>query len=234
MKLNSWLFTSTAVIAAAHLASAGDITGKITMKGTPSPEVEIKDVVSDPNCGKIHKEPIHTRFFVTDGKGGLGDVFVYLKDAKTAPAMGAPMLDQVGCEYQPAVVGVQVGQPLKVRNSDPFMHNVHLMPLQNKEKNKAQVVQGSSDDYTFDKAEVLIKVKCDVHPWMLAYVGVVDHPYFAVSAKDGSYTIKNVPAGKYTIEAFHRKSHMAAGKGVSQDVTVDASGGKADFTVEVK
>ena len=223
---------ATALAAAAHFATAADITGKITLKGAPPEE---KVLPLDPMCGKLHNAPLKTRFYVTDGKGGLGDVFVHIKSglagAAPAPAATPVVLDQVGCEYTPYVIGVQVGQKMKVLNSDPLLHNVHPTPIVegNKEFNKAQLPNGPPIETAWLQAEILLRFKCDVHPWMFAYVGVVDHPYFAVSAKDGGLGMKNVPPGKYVIEAFHRKT----GKPVAKEVTVGANGAVTDFTIEI-
>jgi Carboxypeptidase regulatory-like domain len=205
------------------LASAGDISGKVTLKGTPKPEIPIDlgDI-----CGKLHAgEKVTTGHFVVGPDQGLANVFVYIKEgAKSTPPAGeSPLLDQKGCLYEPYVLGVVAGQPLKIRSSDPFMHNVHAMPKVpgNKEFNFAQAVQGQVNEKTFEKPEVLVRMKCDVHPWMFAYVGVVEHPYYAVTGKDGSFKISNVPAGNYTVEAFHLKAGAKTEK-----VTVGASDSK--------
>jgi hypothetical protein len=128
-------------------------------------------------------------------------------------------------------MGLQTKQKLLVRNSDPVLHNVHPTPdpkLGNKEANRAQVPKSPDLVFTFDNPEVLLRFKCDVHPWMFAYAGVLEHPYYAVTGKDGSFKIANVPPGTYTIEAFHRKSGKA-----TQKVTVGTESQKADFTFEV-
>jgi plastocyanin len=145
------------------------------------------------------------------------------------------MVDQEGCEYVPYVAAVQVGQPIHVKNSDPFMHNVHTIPsvAGNKEANKAQMAKSPDLVFSFDKPEMFLKFKCDVHPWMFSYVSVFDHPYFAVTGKDGSYTIKNVPPGKYTVEAYHRKA-APVGSPVTKQVEVKDQNVTADLQLEVK
>jgi hypothetical protein len=231
MKLNRFLGLA-ALAASVQFVPAADITGKITLKGNPPPE---KELPLDPNCGALHTEKPKTRLYVV-GKGGeLADTFVYLKDGLTGKTFPVPseakVLDQKGCEYVPYVSGVQVGQKLLVKNSDPVLHNVHLAPLSpdgNKEKNLAQMPKGADLDFTLTKPEILARFKCDVHNWMFAYVGAVDHPYYSVSDKDGTFTIKNVPKGDYTVEAFHRK----AGK-KEQKVTVGDANATANFTLEV-
>ena len=219
-----------------QVAVAGDITGTITLKGTPKPELEITQIKDDANCGKLHTEAVKTRFYVVDGKGGLADVFVTLKgiSGKSTGASAEPaMIDQKGCEYIPYVMAVQTGQKIVVKNSDPVMHNIHPTPsvAGNEEANKAQPPGGADLTFSFPTAENFLRVKCDVHPWMFSYVNVVDHPYFAVSGKDGSFTIKSVPPGKYTLVAMHRKAALA---GVEKEIEVTADGAKADFTLEAK
>jgi hypothetical protein len=224
-------YLTVAVLAGSlQLVAAGEITGKITLKGTPKPEV---DIPLTPSCGKINPNKVTTRHYVVGKDGGLANVFVYLKDAKAAPATAeSPTLDQVGCMYDPYIFGVVTGQKFKVKNSDPELHNVHATPKVNKEFNFGQPVKDQVNEKSFDQAEVMVRMKCDVHPWMFAYIGVVDHPYFAVSDKDGNFKISGVPDGKYTIEAFHQKTHIGAGKGIAQSIEVKGSV-KQDFTVEI-
>ena len=217
-----------AFLGSLHLAGAADITGKVTLKGTPKAEIPIQ---LDATCGKLQPKPVTTRHYVVGADKGLANVFVYIKQgAQKTPAAGeGPTLDQVGCMYEPYVMGVVTGQKFKVRNSDPLLHNVHATPKTNKEFNFAQVSKGQVNEKSFEAQEVLVRMKCDVHPWMFAYVGVVDHPYFAVTDKDGNFTIKNVPAGKYTVEAVHQKSgpgktaEVEAGKTVNFEIEVPAS-----------
>ena len=221
--------TIIAVLAASiHSGSAAELSGKVKLKGTPKPEVPIQMEV---NCGKLSPNPVTTRHYVVGQDNGLGNVFVYVKSGapKTPPSGEAPLLDQVNCMYQPYVMGVVAGQKLKVRNSDPLMHNVHPTPKNNPEKNFAQPVKGQVNEVTFDKPEVLVRVKCDVHQWMFAYIGVVEHPYFAVTDKDGNFKIPNLPPGKYTIEAFHLKAGTA-----TQDLQVDKDKKDLNFELEAK
>lgn len=221
------------LVGSTQLLSAGDITGKVTLKGTPKPEADITAETLGPACGAMNQgKKLTTRHYVVGKDGGLGNVFVYLKDAKAAPAAGdAPILDQAGCMYEPYVMGVVAGQKLKVRNSDATLHNVHNTPkvAGNKEYNVGQAVKGQVNEFAFEKSEILMRFKCDVHPWMFAYVGVVDHPYFAVTDKDGNFKISGVPDGNYTVVAYHLKTH-GANAGVSEAVEVKGSA-KKDFTV---
>lgn len=229
---SSMLITGALVVAGLVSAQAGDITGKVTLKGTPPAE---KTLPLDPACGKLWPtEKPKTRFYVVGADNGLGDVFVYLKkDGLTTPAPSKPaLLDQKGCEYLPYILGLQVGQKLLVRNSDPVLHNVHATPKINKEFNLAQMAGGKDIERTFDQSEVFVRFKCDVHPWMFAYTGVLPHSYHAVTDKDGNFKIEGVPPGKYTLVAFHRKTHVTDDKALTQDVEVGDKAVTANFTVE--
>lgn len=234
MRINYQVFIFAGLVLASGLAAqAGNLSGKITLKGTPPPERTI-DFNADPQCAQLHRQPMTTSHYVVAPDGGLANVFVYVKDGlngKTFPTPAeAPLLDQQGCLYQPYVLGVQVNQTLKIKNSDPTLHNVHSQPKINKEFNFAQPLKGMVSERKFDKPEVLIRFKCDVHPWMFAFVGVVDHPYYAVTAKDGSFTIPNLPAGKYVIETVHPKAGVQ-----TQEVEVTEAGAKPlAFTYQIK
>jgi hypothetical protein len=232
MKLNRRWLVSAALAASLQFVSAGDITGKITLKGTPPPE---KPLPLDPQCGKIHPTK-NTKFYVVGKNGELADTFVYVKDGlagKNFPVPDKPaLIDQVGCEYVPYVSGLMVNQKLLVRNSDPVLHNVHPIPAVpgNKESNVAQMPKSKDLEFSFPKEEQFLRFKCDVHPWMYSYVSVLSHPFYATSDKDGKFKIENLPAGKYTIEVHHRK----AGK-QTMEVEVPATGAKeANFTLEAK
>jgi hypothetical protein len=244
MKLSFALLTAIGIAGLTQWASAADITGTVTLSGTPPPEREITPLENDPVCGKMHSGKVFTDFYAVGPNKGLGDVIVMLKGvpAKAADASAAPaLMDQKGCLYEPQILAVQVGQKLIVKNSDPTtvpMHNVHINPTAsaNMDAYSTKISQpqmsGSADlVYQFPAPENFLKFQCDVHPWMFAWVTVVDNPYFAVTDKSGKYTIKDVPPGKYKIVALHRK---AAPAGVEKDVDVTGSGATADFTLEVK
>jgi plastocyanin len=236
MKTNRTLAAVVGLAAAAQIATAGNLTGKVTLSGTPPPEKEITPLKEDANCGKLAPGTPMTKFYVVGANKELADVVVVVKglEGKSTGASAAPaMLDQRGCEYIPSILAVQTGQKISVKNSDPVMHNVHSIPTVagNNEENKGQP-QGAADlIFSMAKAENFLKFKCDVHPWMFSWVTVVDHPYFAVTGKDGSFTIKDVPPGKYKVVALHRKG---APTGVEKEIEVKADGAKADFTIEVK
>jgi hypothetical protein len=205
-------------------AFGADVVGKIVLKGTPVPE---KEIPLDVNCGPLWPtEKPKTRFYIVGPEGGLADVFVYLSkgaEGKGGEAPSTPaVLDQKRCEYLPHVMGLRTGQKLVIRNSDPVMHNVHAGSAvsANKEFNLAQVAGGKDLERTFDKEEVFLRFKCDVHPWMFAYAGVLSHPFFAVTDKEGNFKIANVPAGAYTLTVFHRKTHVAVNNAITKEITV--------------
>ncbi|EEF57102.1 carboxypeptidase regulatory-like domain-containing protein [Pedosphaera parvula] len=234
MKMNPRFLILPTLLAGLSAASAADVTGTVTLKGTPPPEKENTAVTNDPNCGKLHSGPVMTQFYVVGANGGLRDAIVKIVNVtgKSTGESAAPaVIDQKGCEYVPYILAVQTNQKILIKNSDPVLHNVHPTPTAsgNKETNKAQMPAGPDLTFVFPTAEDFLRFKCDVHPWMFGYVTVVDSPYFAVTDKDGNFKISNLPPGKYKIEASHRK----AGK-VEQEIEVKDSGAKADFTLEVK
>jgi plastocyanin len=236
MKRLSTLIAVSSLAAALQVAPAADITGTVTLKGTPPKEKDITPVMDDANCSKLHTKVPTTHFYVVGPKGELADVVVSLEgiSGKSTGASAPPVeLDQKGCEYTPSIFAVQTGQKIIVKNSDPVLHNVHDVPgagSGNKEKNEAQLPNGPDLTFSFSSPESFLKFKCDVHPWMFAWVSIFDHPYFAVSGKDGSFKIANVPAGKYKLQAAHRKTGT-----VTQDIEVkEGEPAKADFTLEVK
>jgi hypothetical protein len=188
--------------------TASTITGKVMFEGTP-PQAAVISTASDPACAQANKGELKSERIVVDD-GGLENVFVYIKDGLGNKYIfdtptAAVKLEQTGCHYVPHVLGVRTTQPLEIVNNDNTMHNIHGMPESNREFNFGQMVAGLKNTVTFTTPEVLIPFKCDVHAWMNAYVGVVDHPYFAVSANGGKFELRTVPPGTYTIEAVHEK-----------------------------
>jgi plastocyanin len=221
------------VVAQAFAADSAVLCGKVTIKGTAPKEIQI-DMNADPKCAALHKEPVFTQRIRVNDKGEIQDAFIWIKDGlgdrKYEPPATPVVLDQSGCEYKPQVFGIQVGQELQIKNSDPTLHNVHAMPVVNREFNLAQPVQGMVTPKKFTKPEIGLKFKCDVHPWMFAFANVVPHPFFAVSGADGSYKIANLPAGEYTVEIWHRKLG-------SQEQKIKVAEGETkalDFALEAK
>jgi len=203
----------------------GTISGNVTLKGTPPAETPLP---LDPNCGALYPNAKPTtQFYVIGEDGGLADVLVYISAGlkqKTYPqpklnSNNYHVLDQTGCFYTPYVSAAQVGQIIQVKNSDRLLHNVHPTPVVegNQESNKAQLPLGPALFFRWTNEELFLRFKCDVHPWMFAYVSLLSHPYFAVTDTNGNFTIPNVPPGAYEIELYHRK----AGK-ITKDIVVNA------------
>ena len=219
--------------------TAGDLTGTVTLKGTPPAEKEIGPLKDDATCGKLAgAATAKTTHYVVGAKGELANCIVIIKGVPGAKSTGADakplVVDQKSCLYVPQIFAVQTGQKISIKNSDPVMHNVHTTPKEdggNKESNQAQMAGGPDLTVTIDKPENFLRFKCEVHNWMFAYACAVDHPYFALTGPDGTFKIANVPPGKYPVTALHRK---AAPTGVDQEVEIKADGGKAEFTLEAK
>jgi plastocyanin len=188
-------------------ATAGDVKGVVSLDGV-APKNEPIKMNADPVCVKENKDPqFQETYEAADGK--LANVFVYVKDGLGNYVYDTPTdsveIDQKNCRYHPHVFGIRVNQPLQIVNSDPTLHNIHAMPKDNAEFNNGQPIQGMKMTHTFTKAEVMVPFKCDVHGWMNAYVGVMDNPYYAVTGKDGSFELKSLPPGTYTVAAWHEK-----------------------------
>lgn len=190
---------------AAPIANAATLSGEVTFTGTV-PQPDPIDMSEEPACAEKHEgTPVSEDVVANDGK--LRNVFVYIRDGLTgaAPAAsGQVVIDQDGCVYMPHVAGVQTGQELVFRNSDGLLHNIKATPTENRGFNISQPTDMESAR-TFSTREVMVPIECNVHGWMSAYVGVLDHPYFAVSGDDGTFSIGNLPPGTYTIEAWHEE-----------------------------
>jgi len=226
-------FLLAAILAAMPVAHAADIVGTITFKGTPPAEIPLTQMEDNADCMAMHTNTPTTHHYVVGKNGEFGNVTVYLQgmDGKSTGASAAPaVLDQKGCLYEPTILAVQTGQKITVKNSDDCIHNVHAIPSPtsgNQEVNDPQQPGGADLTYSFPKPEMFLKFQCDVHPWMFAWVSVFDHPYFCVSDKDGKFVIKNVPPGKYTIVAAHRKAGEK-----TQEVEVKDGNATVNFTFE--
>ena len=208
-------------------ATAGTITGKITFEGTP-PAPETIRLGVDMACVQASGTTAKSDAILVSATGGLQNAFVYIKDGLDPaysydPVTTPVVLDQKGCHYSPRVFGVRVGQPIEIVNSDNTLHNVHAIPMTNQEFNKPEAVQGMRMTHVFTSPEVMVPFTCNVHSWMRAFAGVLAHPYFAVTSDDGSFTIKNVPPGTYTIGAWTEKfgdqtSKVTIGDGKTETV----------------
>jgi plastocyanin len=189
--------------------AASSITGTIVYDGKV-PNLRPLTMDADPACAKKHSGPVPNEMLVL-GKGNtMGNIMVWvskgLPSGKTWPAPKTPVtLDQKGCVYQPHVMGIMVGQAYRILNSDGILHNVHALPKINKAFNRAMPPTVKEANATFDKPEALFLIKCDVHPWMSAYVGVFTHPFFSVTGTDGKFTIAGLEPGTYEITAWHEK-----------------------------
>ncbi len=213
-------------------AVAGDVTGKVSFDGA-APKTNRLNMNADPVCMKAHKNSVFSEEVVVNKNGTLKNVLVYVKEGLGSKKFDAPStkveFDQEGCQYTPHVLGIQAGQDLIIKNSDPTLHNVHSLSKENPQFNVAQPKKGMILTKKFDKTESF-KVKCEVHTWMNAWITVFNHPFFAVTGDDGSFSLKKLPAGDYTVEVWHEKYGTQTMK-----VKVAAAGeAKADFKYAAK
>jgi plastocyanin len=209
--------------------AASSVTGTVTFDGK-APKLNPLTMDADPTCAKKHSGPVPSEMLVLGTGNTMGNVMVWvskgLPAAKTWPAPTTPaVLDQNGCQYKPHVMGLMVGQPYKILNSDGILHNIHTLPKINKGFNKPMPATMKETTTAFDKPEPIFNIKCDVHPWMQAYVGVFTNPFFAVTTTNGKYTISGLDPGTYEITAWHERLGTQ-----TATVTVAASGAKTqDF-----
>lgn len=214
----------------------GTVTGKVVLNG-PAPAPQAIDMNADATCASKNPNAVAETAVVKDGK--LEYVFVYVKDGTTSdgkkisslsfPVPSDPVtLDQNGCHYVPHVLGIQANQKLVVTNSDQTSHNVNVQGKNNSPWNKLQSPNAQPIEEKFQRAEVIIPVKCNQHPWMKSYIGVMNNSFYSVSGADGSFTIKGLPPGKYTVVAWHEKYGEK-----TMEVTIAAKGSAtADFTYD--
>ena len=232
-------FLLLAGLAAIPALRAADIVGAVTFKGTPPPEIPLTQMEDNPDCISMYSNTPTTEHYIVGPNGEFGNVTVFLRDADgkeiTGKSTGASqppaLLDQKGCLYHPTILAVQTGQKIIVRNSDNCIHNIDCAPTVpgNQPHNDVQQPGGADLTYSFPKPEMFLKFQCDVHPWMFAWVSIFDNPYFCVSGRDGKFVIKNVPPGKYTIVAAHRKAGTQ-----TQEVEVKDANVTVNFTFEAK
>jgi len=193
----------------AFAIAASSVTGTVTFDGKP-PALKPLAMDADPACAKKHSGPVANEMLVLGSGNTMGNIMVWvskgLPAGKTWPVPSAPVvLDQNGCQYKPHVMGIMVGQTYKILNSDGVLHNVHTLPKVNPAFNRAMPPTLKEATTKFDKEEAIFHIKCDVHPWMSAYVAVFTHPFFSVTSPDGKFTIPNLPAGTYEITAWHER-----------------------------
>ncbi len=211
-------------------SSAGVITGMVRFQGK-RPAPKLIDMSEEPACVAAHQGKAYDESLLVSKSGALGNAFVYVKsglEGKTFAVPDAPVkIDQHGCWFRPRVIGLQTGQFLQVINSDPVTHNIHPMAEVNRAWNHSQGAGDPPIARKFTRPEIMIPVKCNIHSWMHALIGVLDHPYFAVSDDSGNFAINNLPPGTYTIAVWQEKLGTQ-----EQQVTVVPRGtAKANFTL---
>jgi plastocyanin len=189
--------------------AVSSITGTVTFDGK-APALKPIAMDAEPVCAKKHSGPVPNEMLELGNGGTMGNILVWvskgLPSGKTWPAPSTPVvIDQNGCLYKPHVMGIMVGQTYKILNSDGILHNIHTLPKVNASFNKGMPATVKEATTVFAKPEDAFHVKCDVHPWMSAYVGVFTHPFFSVTAADGKYTISGLDPGTYEITAWHER-----------------------------
>src|ERR1700675_2994958 len=216
--------SSAMVVAAAPPAGNATITGKVTYTGTP-PKMKPIDMSKEPSCAKQHATPVTTENVMTGPGNTLEDVVVYISagDAGPAEPSSAARYDQKGCQYLPHVLPMQVGQQLQIFNDDQTSHNIHPLAKVNQEWNKSQPAGSPPIDTKYDKPE-FIPLKSNIHPWMHGYFVVLQTSNYAVTGDDGTFDIKGLAPGKYTVTAWQEQYGTK-----TQEVTVGAGAATANF-----
>ena len=210
-------------------AQGGTVTGKVKFTGAKPAMAKI-DMSDEAVCAKKYTTPPTDESVIVGATGGLANVFVYVKAGlpagATYPAPATPVeIDQDGCRYHPHVLGIMVGQTLAIKNADGILHNIKAKGVKNRPFNVSQPTSMTTQR-SFTASEVMIPLECNVHGWMHAWLGVLPHPFYAVTGSDGSFSLKGLPPGTYTIEAWHEKYGTQ-----TATVTVTAGAPKtADFT----
>jgi plastocyanin len=204
------------------------VTGTVTFDGQ-APNLRPLDMAADPVCAGKHDSPVMPQVLVLGEGNTMGWVFVKVSagvpEGSYPPPSEPAVIDQNGCVYHPHVLGMMAGQELKFLNSDGILHNVHGLPKENREFNLGMPATVTEQSVTLNRPEPLFTVKCDVHPWMNAYVAVMTHPFWAVTGENGAYAIGSLPAGTYTIEAWHER----LGQQTSEVTVADGETATADF-----
>jgi plastocyanin len=186
-------------------ATTGAIKGVALFDGE-APERKQLNISGTAGCNMPGHTALSERVIVTDGK--LANVFVYVRGGLESwevpePSKDPLVLRQAGCMYAPHVSGIQVGQLLRIENDDQTTHNVHSRSKRNDSFNRTQAPKGAPLEYVFERREIMVPIVCDIHPWMKCWIGVVDHPFYAISAEDGTFTIEGLPAGEYQVSVWH-------------------------------
>lgn len=210
-------------------STAGSIAGSIKLDGT-APTPHKINMAAEPYCVSQHPTPVNDQSVVTGPGGTLANVVVYVTEDMSKYSFQTPgtpaTISQKGCMYSPHVVGMMAGQTLQVTNDDKTTHNIHPVPKDNREWNQSQPAGAAPLMEVFARPENAIPVKCNVHPWMKAYIFVFKNPYYSVTGDDGKYSISNLPPGTYTVTAWHEQYGTT-----TQSVTVGAKESKsADLT----
>jgi hypothetical protein len=210
----------------------GTLRGTVKILGVPPKRMKLRIDV-DPKCAALHTGDLLADNIVVDPENNVRWAFVYVSKGNTASTPGPLLpvqLDQVGCRFDPHVLGVQVNQPLDIHNNDNLLHNVHSLPFENKEFNFGLPEPGLIETKRFTRKEVMVKIKCDIHPWMSAWVGVLDHPYFSVTSETGGYGIVNLPPGRFRITVWHERYAS-----VEQEVEIPSGGdARLDFFLDAQ
>jgi len=226
------MLSGAEVPAVAHAGTAGSIQGIVQYGGAAAPQRAVLQMAADPFCVTAHAgQTVLSDQLVVNDNNTVRWTFVHLSAAGSGTLPAGPAeaveLDQVGCMYDPHVLGMQAGATIRVVNSDQTLHNVNAQPRNNRSFNVAQPIPGMAIERTFENPEIMIPVRCDVHPWMQAFVGVVPHSFFAVSGEDGSFSLDGLPPGDYVLEVWHESLGTQ-----TMNVTVrDGETTTADFTL---
>ena len=227
----AWMVT--VLVCPGVAVAASTVTGTISFTGKP-PALKPLAMDADPACAKKHTKPVPAEMLVLGGGNTMANVIVWvskgLPAGKSYPVPKTPVtLDQNGCVYVPHAMGIMIGQAYRILNSDGILHNVHTLPKVNSSFNRAMPATSKEATTTFAKPEPIFQIKCDVHPWMSAYIGVFTHPFFATTGTDGKFTIPGLDAGTYEITAWHERLGTQMGT-----VTVSGSDSKTqDFKFAV-
>jgi hypothetical protein len=204
----------------------------VKILGEPPPRKKVR-MLSDPHCVEKHTGDVLSDALVVDPDGGVKWAFVYIaagiNNQPPKEPLAPLLLDQVGCRFEPHVLGIRTGQPLNIYNTDGILHLAHSLATDNREFNFGMTPTEQCRTVTFEQREVMVRIKCDIHPWMAAWIGVLDHPYFSVTSATGGYGIPSLPAGRYMVKVWHeqyatvgREIDIPPGGDITLDFILDA------------